>query len=106
MLLGYSPPSLSALYQLSNGLPFIDPSKHNSGVRVASCGQTNSCVPNCAPRIVVANGQKRIVIYSKRAIELHEELTYDYCYNIEQEDRHDAKIHCNCGARFCRGTLT
>jgi SET domain-containing protein len=53
----------------------------------------------------VAGGQKRIVIYSKRAIELHEELTYDYRFHIQQEDRLHAKIPCYCGARFCRGSV-
>lgn len=66
---------------------------------------TNSCEPNCAPRIIVTGGQKRIGIYSKRAIEQHEELTYDYRSNIQAEDRHDVGIPCNCGTRFCRGSL-
>ena len=38
-------------------------------------------------------GQKKIVIYSKRRIEPGEELTYDYKFPIEND-----KIPCTCGA--------
>lgn len=95
------------------------------------CGR--SCEPNCAPRIIVMDGQKRIVIYSKRAIAPGEELTYDYrCVllyspsvlrpcpvsplgrmrlkspprrlRFNYEEAAD-KIPCHCGAPSCRGSL-
>lgn len=44
--------------------------------------------------------QKKIVIYSKRDIDVNEEITYDYKFPIEDE-----KIPCLCGAPNCRGTL-
>lgn len=38
-------------------------------------------------------GQKKVVIYSKRSIVAGEELTYDYKFPLE-----DKKIPCFCGA--------
>jgi histone-lysine N-methyltransferase SETD1 len=39
------------------------------------------------------DGEKRIVIYAKRDIEVGEEITYDYKFPLE-----DQKIICLCGA--------
>ena len=50
--------------------------------------------PNCAAKILTAEGRKRIVIYASRDIDLGEELTYDYKFPIEDE-----KIPCLCGAK-------
>ena len=55
------------------------------------------CEPNCYTRIIVAGGKQRIVLYSKERIELGEEITYDYKFDLE-EDRSKA-IPCCCGAR-------
>jgi len=60
----------------------------------------HSCDPNCMTRVVMVNGRKRIVIYSKRRIEPGEELVYDYKFPLE-----DVKIPCLCGTRKCRGFL-
>jgi histone-lysine N-methyltransferase SETD1 len=49
---------------------------------------------------VTVDGQKKIVIYSKQAIAVNEEITYDYKFPIEDE-----KIPCLCGSAQCRGTL-
>lgn len=56
--------------------------------------------PNCYAKIITVESQKKIVIYSKRDIDVNEEITYDYKFPIEDE-----KIPCLCGAPNCRGTL-
>lgn len=60
----------------------------------------HSCQPNCYAKIVVVDGEKRIVIYSKLAISKGDEITYDYKFPIEED-----KIDCLCGAPGCRGSL-
>lgn len=60
----------------------------------------HSCNPNCYAKIITIENQKKIVIYSKQAININEEITYDYKFPIEDE-----KIPCLCGAQGCRGTL-
>ncbi|XP_067683254.1 histone-lysine N-methyltransferase SETD1B-A-like [Haliotis asinina] len=60
----------------------------------------HSCNPNCYAKIITVDTQKKIVIYSKRDIDVNEEITYDYKFPIEDE-----KIPCLCGAVGCRGTL-
>ncbi|CAI7867145.1 unnamed protein product, partial [Closterium sp. NIES-54] len=57
--------------------------------------------PNCYTKVIVADGQKHVVIYSKRVIQVGEELSYDYKFPIED----DAKIPCLCLSRKCRGYL-
>ena len=56
--------------------------------------------PNCYAKIVTFEGQKKIVIYSKREIRVNEEITYDYKFPLEDE-----KIPCLCGSTQCRGSL-
>ena len=56
--------------------------------------------PNCYAKVISIGTSKKIVIYSKRDIQLGEEITYDYKFPIEDE-----KIPCLCGAPNCRGTL-
>lgn len=60
----------------------------------------HSCNPNCYAKIITLESQKKIVIYSKRDIDVNEEITYDYKFPIE-----DQKIPCLCGTPQCRGTL-
>uniref|UniRef100_A0A915Q2Z5 [histone H3]-lysine(4) N-trimethyltransferase n=1 Tax=Setaria digitata TaxID=48799 RepID=A0A915Q2Z5_9BILA len=60
----------------------------------------HSCQPNCYAKIVVVDGEKRIVIYSKLPINKGDEITYDYKFPIEED-----KIDCLCGAPGCRGSL-
>lgn len=38
----------------------------------------HSCDPNCHTKTVTIDGDKHIIIYSKRRIERGEELTYNY----------------------------
>jgi SET domain-containing protein len=49
--------------------------------------------PNCYTKIITVEGQKKVVIYSKRPIVAGEELTYDYKFPLEE-----VKIPCFCGA--------
>jgi len=56
--------------------------------------------PNCCAKIITIESQKKIVIYSRRDIEINEEITYDYKFPLE-----DNKIPCHCGATGCRGSL-
>lgn len=56
--------------------------------------------PNCYAKVITVDQHKKIVIYSRRDIDVNEEITYDYKFPIE-----DDKIPCLCGAPNCRGTL-
>jgi SET domain-containing protein len=49
--------------------------------------------PNCYTKIITVEGEKKVVIYSKRRIAPGEELTYDYKFSLEE-----VKIPCFCGA--------
>lgn len=60
----------------------------------------HSCNPNCYAKVITVDQQKKIVIYSRRDIDVNEEITYDYKFPLEDE-----KIPCLCGATNCRGTL-
>ncbi|HEY2982265.1 MAG TPA: SET domain-containing protein-lysine N-methyltransferase [Anaerolineales bacterium] len=63
----------------------------------------HSCEPNC--ETVVDN--RRVYIEALRAIDVGEELTYDY--NLQFEGRLDAKVKaryaCRCGTPSCRGSM-
>lgn len=56
----------------------------------------HSCDPNCVPRIVQIEGEKHIVIYSKRRIECREELTYDYKVKPARHQHVQAGLTCLC----------
>ena len=58
------------------------------------------CGPNCTAKVIDVGGEKKIVIYACRDIEVGEEITYDYKFPIE-----DVKIKCLCGSDVCRGFL-
>jgi len=58
------------------------------------------CDPNCYTKIITVDGRKHIGIYSKRRIEVGEELTYDYKFQREEDPAR--RIPCTCGARNCR----
>ncbi|VDP87558.1 unnamed protein product [Echinostoma caproni] len=60
----------------------------------------NQLKPNCYAKIITVESKKKIVIYSKRDINVMEEITYDYKFPYEEE-----KIPCLCGSSGCRGTL-
>ncbi|CAF0726726.1 unnamed protein product [Brachionus calyciflorus] len=74
-------------------------------VDATKCGNlsrfiNHSCDPNCYAKIITIEGQKKIVIYSRREIKRNEEITYDYKFPLE-----DTKIPCRCGTSNCKGTL-
>lgn len=64
----------------------------------------HSCDPNCFSRnVTVDNGRKAIVIITKRPVLANEEFTYDYQFNLDDDD--SKKLPCNCGAPNCRTSL-
>jgi len=60
------------------------------------------CEPNCIARIHTIEGKKHILLFTKRAIAVGEELTYDYMFSIEDDEN---KIPCCCGSVKCRGFM-
>ena len=42
----------------------------------------HACDPNCTAKIITINGEKKIVIYAKRDIELGDEITYGTCISV------------------------
>ncbi|RKP20399.1 SET domain-containing protein [Rozella allomycis CSF55] len=60
----------------------------------------HSCDPNCVAKIITIENQKKIVFYAKKAIQVGEEITYDYKFPREEK-----KIPCCCGSSKCRGSL-
>jgi len=46
---------------------------------------------------------KRIVLYSKERIEVGEEITYDYKFELETDP--SKRIPCSCGSAKCTGYL-
>jgi len=74
-------------------------------VDATKCGNlarfiNHACEPNCYAKVIKIDGQNKIVIYSKQAIAIGEEITYDYKFPIEDE-----KIRCLCGSKNCRKYL-
>ncbi|XP_013784687.2 histone-lysine N-methyltransferase 2C-like isoform X2 [Limulus polyphemus] len=59
----------------------------------------HSCYPNCVAEEVQIDREKKIMIIANRRINRGEELTYDYRFEVE-DDQH--KIPCLCGAPNCR----
>lgn len=62
----------------------------------------HSCDPNLIAKIISIGDNHHIVFYSKRRVEKYQELTYDYKFDIEGEDK---KIPCLCRASNCRKYL-
>ncbi|CAM0910739.1 unnamed protein product [Alopecurus aequalis] len=74
----------------------IDATRHGGIARYIN----HSCEPNCIPRIITVNGQKKIFIYAKNNIRAGEELTYNYKFPFEEN-----KIPCLCGSKRCCGAM-
>ncbi|GJR10201.1 histone-lysine N-methyltransferase ATXR7 isoform X1 [Tanacetum coccineum] len=79
----------SYLFRLDDGY-VVDATKRGGVARFIN----HSCEPNCYPKVISVDGQKKIFIYAKRHIVSGEEITYDYKFPLEEK-----KIPCNCGAR-------
>jgi histone-lysine N-methyltransferase SETD1 len=75
----------------------IDATYHGNVARFVN----HSCSPNCTPKCRVIAGKKRILIYALQDIEPGSEITYDYKFPVEE----DNKIKCLCGSANCRGYL-
>ncbi|GAA5820126.1 hypothetical protein JCM11251_005494 [Rhodosporidiobolus azoricus] len=86
----------SYLFRVDEDLVVDATKKGNLGRLINHC-----CAPNCTARIITINGVKKIVIYAKSNIEVGDEVTYDYHFPIEE----DNKIPCLCGAPTCRRYL-
>lgn len=62
----------------------------------------HSCAPNCYSKTVhLSDGNSVVAIFSKRRIQRGEELSYDYQFPFDDEDR----VICGCGAVQCRGYM-
>ena len=78
---------------------FVDATKKGGLARFAN----HCCDGNCYSRIITAGGRKRIVLYSKERIEVGEEITYDYKFELETDE--SKRIPCSCGTSKCNGFL-
>ncbi|CAN8069409.1 unnamed protein product [Agarophyton chilense] len=87
----------SYLFRL-NSYTVIDATRRGGIARFIN----HSCDPNVIARKITVDGRSTIAFYSKRAISIGEELTYDYKFDYEAEDK---KIPCMCGAATCRKYL-
>merc|ERR1711981_273596 len=58
----------------------------------------HSCDPNCVTETVDVDRDNHIIIFANRRISRGEELSYDYKFDFEDDNR----IPCNCGASNCR----
>ncbi|KAJ0987161.1 hypothetical protein J5N97_005517 [Dioscorea zingiberensis] len=85
----------SYLFRLDDGY-VVDATKRGGIARFIN----HSCEPNCYPKVITVEGQKKIFIYAKRPISAGEEITYNYKFPLEEK-----KIPCNCGSRRCRGSM-
>ncbi|NXT72868.1 SET1A methyltransferase, partial [Chaetops frenatus] len=60
---------------------------HDTIIDATKCGNlarfiNHCCTPNCYAKVITIEAQKKIVIYSKQAIGVNEEITYDYKFPI------------------------
>lgn len=61
----------------------------------------HSCDPNCESKAVKILGKDHILIFALKNIGRGEELTYDYKFERELDD----KLPCSCGTKRCRRFL-
>jgi uncharacterized protein len=62
----------------------------------------HSCESNC--RCEIKDGQ--VWIYALRDIQKGEEITYNYCFEINEDDPYDFMEHpCKCGSKKCVGYM-
>ena len=77
----------------------IDGTMHGSIPRLYN----HCCDPTCYTKPVKdSKGVGHVCFFAKRDISAGEELTFDYRFEKESEDR---KIPCYCGASICKGTM-
>lgn len=79
------------------GKTIIDATYHGNKARYLN----HSCDPNCKAKTIYTDGVGRIFIYTIKNVQKDEELTYDYQFKIESNE----KLQCKCGADNCQGRL-
>lgn len=63
----------------------------------------HSCEPNCCCRIITSETDSHhIIVFANRDINVAEEITYDYKFNVEEES---LKLKCRCGTPTCLGRM-
>eukprot|EP00127_Corallochytrium_limacisporum_P005750 Clim_evm129s210 gene=Clim_evmTU129s210 len=62
----------------------------------------HSCEPNCTAQVITVNNEKRICVYARKALDVGDEITYDYKFPIEDKS---LALPCFCGASRCRKWL-
>ncbi|XP_013465810.2 uncharacterized protein [Medicago truncatula] len=62
----------------------------------------HSCLPNCAAKVITVRRLKKVVFFAERDILPGEEITYDYNFNREDDEK---KIPCYCNSKNCRRSL-
>lgn len=87
----------SYLFRLPNG-QVVDATQQGGIARFIN----HSCNPNVIAKIIMVDGESKIVFYSKRRIVIDDELTYDYKFDFEEDEK---KIKCLCAAPNCRKFL-
>lgn len=87
----------SYLFRLTTDL-VIDATRKGSIARFIN----HSCEPNVQAKTIQFNGEPKIAFYTKHALKRGEEITYDYQFAYEDEDK---KVACLCSAPSCRQTL-
>jgi len=82
------------------GLLFVDASRkagHGSSL-------SHSCAPTCEVRVAAFNGELCLAMTTLRALEMGEELTFDYNAVTESLNEYRSAV-CLCGYGRCRGSF-
>ncbi|XP_055953683.1 histone-lysine N-methyltransferase 2C-like isoform X4 [Argiope bruennichi] len=93
-----------AVYDAQNRGVYMFRLDENHVIDATLCGGlaryiNHSCNPNCVAEVVQIDRVNKILIITNRRISRGEELSYDYKFEVE-DDQH--KIPCLCGAPNCR----
>ncbi|XP_035219213.1 histone-lysine N-methyltransferase 2C-like isoform X2 [Stegodyphus dumicola] len=93
-----------AIYDAQNRGVYMFRLDENRVIDATLCGglaryMNHSCNPNCVAEVVQIDRENKILIITNRRVTRGEELSYDYKFEVE-DDQH--KIPCLCGAPNCR----
>ena len=64
--------------------------------------QNHCCAPSMYTKVLDVEGERRLMFFTRMDIMPGQELTYDYRF---KEEAGEDKLHCNCAAPNCRGTM-